>query len=835
MDFHKEKKEAVLKELNTTLNGLSKKEASERLEKYGANKLKETYKISILKTFLNQFKSFLVIILIIAAVISALIGEFIDGSIILAIVILNAILGLIQEYKAEKSIQALKKLEAAKARVIRGDIETEILAENLVPGDIVILEAGNKVPADCRLLEVTNFKVEESALTGESKAVSKMVETVDKDSLADQKNMVFSGTLVVRGKAKVVVVKTGMGTEIGKIASLVQEIKKEETPLQKKLNHVAKFLGVAVIAIALVVFLLGGLFGIKLIEIFLASISLAVAAVPEGLPAVVTISLAFGVKRMVSKNALMKKLSAVETLGTTQVICCDKTGTLTKNEMTVTDIYVNRHNVNVEKDKFLFKNIEYPSSKLDMLLRIAASCNNALLDGKIGDPTELALLAVAKKVGFTKEERIDEIPFEAENKYMATFHKDKLVFVKGAPEIILEKCKSINLEGRKMFLTGTERQNILEENERMARNALRVLGFAYSTTGKMEDLVFVGLMGMIDPPREGVKEALALCKRAGIKVVMITGDHKLTAMAIGRELGFTGKCVTGEELVKMSDEELREVSMFARVNPEHKVKILNAYKEIGVVAAMTGDGVNDAPALKRADIGIAMGITGTDVSKEAADMVLLDDNFTSIVNAVEEGRGIYDNIKKFVGYLISSNLGEVLVVFLAIILNFGLPLNAIQLLWMNLVTDGLPALALSEEPKEMSTMLRKPRSQKEKIITRNNLWRMLFIAAVMTAGTLFVFKLYGQTAAFTTLVLLQMFNVLNYKSEKSVLNSLFNNKWLILAILSSVVLQIAIIYTPVNSFFRVDPLSFVQWLVILGVSASVLVLEEIRKVFVSLE
>ena len=839
MEYYGSGIKEVLKELNTTENGLSNEEAKNRLEKYGLNRLKEEKGLSPFKIFFNQFKSFLIIILILAAIISFFIGEVADSLVILVIVVLNALIGFFQEYKAEKTIEALKKLEALKTTVIRDGKEQVILAEGLVIGDIIKIEAGDKIPADCRIIYSNNVNVDEAALTGESVPASKVDKTVNTKNIADQKNMLFSGTLVTRGIGRAVVVRTAMDTEIGKIATLVQETKTEKTPLQKKLDGLAKFLGIAILVIIAIVFSVGLILGIGLLEMFLASVSLAVAAIPEGLPAVITVSLALGVRRMMRKNALIRKLSAVETLGATTVICADKTGTLTKNEMTVKEIFSDNKLIGVsgegysKEGKFSYNGQGYDSRKLNQLLSIAANCNDANLENLTGDPTELALLVVAEKGVYSKEKRINEIPFESETKFMATFHEGNKVYFKGAVEVILNKCKYILIEGRLRLLTGQEKEKISKENEKMANNALRVLGFAYSDRGKENELIFVGLMGMIDPPREEVKLALKECDDAGIKVVMITGDHKLTALAIGRELGFKGNCLTGEELDKIEDGELGKYDIYARVNPEHKVKILDYYKRHENIVAMTGDGVNDAPALKKADIGIAMGIKGTEVSKEASSMILLDDNFETIVNSVKEGRGIYDNIKKFVGYLVSSNLGEVLVVFLAIVFNWGLPLTAIQILWMNLVTDGLPALALSEEPMENDIMQRKPRRLDEKVIDKSGFLHLLLLAVVIMVGTLFVFRYYGQTMAFTTLVMFQLFNVLNFKSNKSILSRAFNNKYLILAIISSVILQLVILYTPLNSVFGVEPLSLLQWGIILIVSFSILFFEEFRKFLVN--
>ena len=844
MDYYNLDIKEVFKNLNSDERGLSEEEAENRLQQYGENKLKEVKRISVLELFFNQFKSFLVLILIAAVIISAAIGEFLDAIVILVILIVNAFLGMIQEYKAEKAIEALKKLGALEANVVRGGKEKRILAEKLVSGDIILLNAGDKVPADARLIAINDLHTDEASLTGESIAVKKELKVIKEATIADQKNMVFSSTNVTKGKGVAIVVGTGMGTEIGKIAKLVQEAEVVKTPLQKKLVEVGKFLGITILIICAVVFFTGYLFGgLGAIEMFLAAISLAVAAIPEGLPAIITVSLAFGVQKMVKRNALIRKLPAVETLGSTTLIASDKTGTLTHGKMTVREIYVNKEVIHVTGEgyetegKFLLDNKICDIEKFNLLLKVSANCNDANLEEKTGDPTELALLIMAKKGNIVKDNRMDEIPFNSEQKYMATFHKDG-TYVKGAPEVVLQMCKYLDIGGRRRVLTSNERKIILKQNDEMANGALRVLAMAYSDKKETKDLTFVGLAGMIDPPREEVKDAIARCNKAGIKVLMITGDHKLTAQAIGKEIGLKGGVITGEELDKLSDEEIKKGSIFARVNPEHKVRILKVYEKTEVVA-MTGDGVNDAPALKKADIGIAMGINGTDVAKEASQMILTDDNFASIVNAIEEGRGIYDNIRKFIGYLLSSNLGEVLVIFFGIILGLGLPLIAIQILWMNLVTDGLPALALSKEPIDKNVMNRKPRKKDAHIIDRRLALNMVLVGIIHCIGTLAVFYFYSgtvefrRTMAFNTLVIFQLFNVLNYKSEKSLFYhyNFANNVWLLLAILSSILLQFILMYTPLNNLFGVVELGFVDWAVVFLVGMTVILFEEIRKFF----
>jgi len=778
------------------------------------------------------------------------------------------VIGFIQEYRAEKAIEALKKLASLKAKVMRDGKKKEIDVSNLVPGDIVVLETGDKIPADSRLIEIIDLQTQEAALTGESLPVKKELKALaEKTQVADRSNMVFSGTIVTNGKGKAVVTGTGMKTEIGKIAKMIQETKPEPTPLQIKLEKLGKMLGIAVIAICIIVFITGALTGKNLIEMFKIAVSLAVAAVPEGLPAVVVVSLALGARRMVKRNALIRKLPSVETLGATTVICSDKTGTLTRNEMTVRKIYANGKIIDVTgsgyepKGDFLFQNKKLNTKEIELLLKAGTLNNDATLtkNNIIGDPTEGSLIVSAAKAGLVKEKlekeykKTDEIPFSSERKCMTTMHKIKgetLAFTKGAPEVVLKLCNSVYENGKVKKLTEKKRKEILETNREFANNALRVLGFAYKTVMDKKraekNLIFIGLQGMIDPPRTEVIDSIKKCKKAGIKVVMITGDHQITAKAVAKEIGIEGESLIGADLDKIKDLDkiVEDVAIYARVNPEHKIKIVDALKKKGHIVAMTGDGVNDAPALKKSDIGIAMGITGTDVSKEASHMILTDDNFASIVNAVEEGRGIYDNIKKFVEYLLSSNLGEVLTIFIAIILSplfaNSLPLLPIQILWINLVTDGLPALALSVEPMEKDIMARKPRNPKEKIVSKPIITRMMVVGLVMMLGTLFLFKFYkpeldlkyAQTMAFTTLMMFQMFNVLNCRSENKSLFSLgvFKNRYLIGAIIISMLLQLVAIYTPLNEwFFKTIPLSLFDWVLAVLVSSSVLWVVEIMK------
>ncbi|MCK4637656.1 MAG: cation-translocating P-type ATPase, partial [Methanomicrobia archaeon] len=729
----------VLKELQTTDRGLTQKEAEERIKRYGFNEIEEEKKISILPIFLDQFKDFLMIILMLAVIVSLLIGETADAIVISIILVASGALGFFQEYKAEKSLEMLKKMSSPKAKVNRDGTERIIDTGELVPGDIIFLEVGDKIPADCRVITSYNLNIDEAVLTGESVSVSKTLEALPEDlPLGERKNLVFSGTVVTFGRGIAVVYATGMNTEFGKIAKMLQSVKKEITPLQKNLEGVGKVLGVSALIICFLVAALGILRGYEPVEMFIWGVSLAVAAVPEALPAVVTITLALGIQKMVKRNSIIRKLPAVETLGCTTVICSDKTGTLTKNEMTVKKIFFNNNVIEVSgvgyipKGDFYVEKKEIDRKDLELIGKISALCNDAELVHEknytvIGDPTEGALLVLAEKIGMQKsdlEERFprkDELTFTSERKMMSVLN-DK-IYAKGAPETIVENCSYIYDNGVRK-ITEADKKKILEMNETFASKGLRVLALAYKEGDILEekDLVFVSLTAMLDPPREEAREAIKLCELSGIKVIMITGDHKLTAKAIAIELGIFEEgnlILTGKELDELSDAEFEkivdDVKVYARVSPEHKMKIISAFKKKGEVVAMTGDGINDAPALKNSSIGVAMGVTGTDVTKEASDMILTDDNFASIVAAVEEGRGIYDNIKKYLMHLLSGNAGEILIMTLAVLLDIGLPLIAIQLLFLNLLTDGLPAIALSVEPKDPDIMLRKPRKKNESI------------------------------------------------------------------------------------------------------------------------
>jgi len=877
--------EAVCKELNSSYNGLNDQEAKRRLGIYGLNELKQEKKTPPLSIFLAQFKNFLIIILLIATAISFVIGEVVDAIIILIIVLLCALLGFIQEYRSEKAVEALKKLVSPEAKVIRDGKEKKIAAAELVPGDIILLEVGDKVPADARLIEEINLQVDESMLTGESHAVKKTTFTLDSIglALADRKNMVYAGTIVVSGHGKAIVTATGMKTEFGKIADMLQTVEAEQTPLEKKLDVVGKYLGYISLLICFFAFLLGVYRGYNPIEMLIWSVSLAVAAVPEALPAVVTGALAIGTERMAKKNAIVKRLPAVETLGCTTVICSDKTGTLTKNEMTVRRIFVGK-SIHVTghgyetKGKFLEKNKELQPLKDDQLkrlLEIAALCNDAVLaeKGIIGDPTEGALVVLAEKAGLNHKQlresfpRAGEIQFDMVRKRMTTVHYidgKYFAYVKGAPELLLSLSKKIVLDNKVYELTEEKKRKVLKEAEEMGKDALRVLGFAYKEISEkvalkmMEDgmsekvesdLIFIGIVGMIDPPREEAKDAVKLCKQAGIKVVIATGDHLLTTVAVAKEVGLIDKldkkiAITGEELEKMSDEELNErieeIRIFARVSPHHKLRIVQALKQRGEVVAMTGDGINDAPALKAADIGIAMGITGTDVTKEASDMILADDNFATIVNAIKEGRVIYDNIKKYLIYLLSCNIGEVLILTASFFLGLPTLLLAMHILIVNLITDGLPALALGVDPPDKDVMKRKPRNPKESIFSKRRILLLSTISLTMFAVTLPIAVYYlknydlakAQTMTFAIVILYQIFNAYNNKTEdKSIFKiNPFDNKWLNMSVLFSFLVLIALIQLPVvDRYLHLVDLTLQVWVVATAAGSTAIAAGEIAR------
>jgi len=884
--------QAVSEELSVDVKeGLSNEEVASRLEKYGYNELKEKEKESIWVKVAKQLKDFLVITLIVASIVSGLVGEISDAIVIIAIVIVNAVLGVVQEGKAEKAMEALKKMSAPNARVFRhGHIEI-IPAKNLVPGDVVFIEAGDSVPADMRLFESANLKVEEASLTGESVPSEKDArKAFDKDvSIGDRVNMAYMSTIVTYGRGKGVVVSTGTNTEIGRIAEAIQAIEEETTPLQMKLNELGKWLGLACLIICAIVFAIGFLRGGGILEMFLVAVSLAVAAIPEGLPAVVTIVLALGMKRMVTRNAIVRKLLAVETLGCVTVICSDKTGTLTQNEMTVVKAYtdgtvykVSGQGYNPAGEYTVLNSKINPEKdfSLELLLSAGVLCNDSVLEQKnadedlwgiIGDPTEGALVVAGAKAGYDKARmnedftRIEEIPFDSERKMMTTFHRNfidnKIVsFTKGAPDIILERCTRILQNGKTVELTDTLRQQIVKINRQFAEEALRVLAFTYRDYDELprvinsdsieNDLVFVGLMGMIDPARIEAFEAIKTCKAAGIKAVMITGDHKDTAVAIARDLGLMTEnsgVLSGSELDKMPDEELfnkvENTSVYARVSPDHKVRIVEMLKKRGYIAAMTGDGVNDAMALKKADIGVSMGITGTDVAKGTADIILMDDNFATIVSAVEEGRIIYSNIRKFVYFLLSCNIAEILIIFLSILFNMPIPLIPIQLLWLNLVSDSFPALALGTEKGEPDIMNRKPRDAKEPILNKSLIAEIIMLSVAQTVAVLIAFRwaivnyngdlLIARTVAFTGLVLVELLMAFTCRSERySVIKlGIFTNKSLIWATITSSVLMLAVLYVPfLQPIFKTYPLALKDWGIILLLSLIPVAVGEIYKI-----
>ena len=863
----------VEKQMQTNIEfGLNEKQVEDKQNKFGLNKLEEKKKESIVIKFIKQFNDFMIIILIIASIISAVVArlegsnDYFDSIIIIAIVVFNAIMGLVQEAKAEKSLEALKKMTAPTCRVKRNSKISTIKSEQIVPGDIVLLEAGNYVPADCRLISSSNLKIEESSLTGETVPVLKDANCMlkEKTALGDMVNMAFSTTIVVNGHGEAIVTDIGMNTKVGKIAKMIITNEAPETPIQKKLGEVGKSLGIACLGICLLIFVIGLLKKIEPIEMFMTSVGLAVAAIPEGLPAIVTIMLSIGVTKMAKKNSIIRKLPAVETLGSSSVICSDKTGTLTQNKMQVTKIA----NINGEtNDK------EY----IKWLMGMATMCTDVEIskeNGKMeltGEPTEKAIVSKALDEGQNKNElynvmkRVKDIPFDSSRKMMTTIHKmpnGYRVITKGAPDVLLKRCNKVYDNGNVTTLDYSKTKLIENQNNKMADEALRVLAIAYldipnlpskiDTETVEKNLIFIGLIGMIDPPREGVKEAVATCKKAGIKTVMITGDHIITAKAIAKDLGIlrgSDLAVTGEELDKIPQSILQKnimnYSVFARVTPEHKVRIVKAYQSTGAVVAMTGDGVNDAPALKNADIGIAMGKNGTDVAKNAADMVLTDDNFVTIVEAVKQGRNIFDNIKKAVHFLIATNIGEIVTIFLGLVLGLKSPLLAIQLLWINLVTDSLPAIALGLEKPETDIMNKKPRDSKkgifadglwQRIITEGTMLGILTLVAFSVGNYLYDIEV-GRTMAFVSLGLLELVHSFNIKSEESIFKvGLFENKYLLGAFILGALLQIVVVVIPsVAEVFKLVPLTQVQWMYTFGISILPLVIMEIQKVFNKIE
>ena len=857
----------ISKKLDSNLtSGLSTAEAKKRLEKYGENKLKSSTQKNILQLFFSQINDVMIYILLIAAIISAFMKEYSDSVIILVVILINSVIGVVQEYKAEKSLEALKKLSTPKAIVKRDGIIQEIPSEEVVLGDVVILDAGRYLPADLRLIESANLKIDESAFTGESVPAEKnsdIINTTDNVPIGDQSNMCFMSTLVTYGRGSGIVVGTAMNTEIGNIASMLDKEEESTTPLQKRLASLGKVLGIGAVIICVIIFVISMFQGRDLFEMLLTSISLAVAAIPEGLPAIVAIVLALGVQRMIKQNSIVKKLPAVETLGSVNIICSDKTGTLTLNSMTVKKYFINdsllpidKCDLNNEDTKTLFEG---------MIL-----CSDATIkDGmKTGDPTEIALIDAGLRFDLYSEDlnslhkRVDEIPFDSDRKLMTTINKydNKFkVFTKGAIDNLLKISTKILVNNKIINLSEDKKKYILDQSNLMSDEALRVLALGFKIIDDMDvkldslenDLIFVGFMGMIDPPREEVKPSIELCKKAGITPVMITGDHKNTAFAIAHELGIANninECMSGFEIDKYSDEDFKKIVMkykvFARVSPENKVKIVKAHKSNGNIVSMTGDGVNDAPSLKAADIGVAMGITGTDVAKSAADMILTDDNFTTIVNAVEEGRNIYTNIRKSIIFLLSCNLGEIVTLFIAILFNMNSPLLPIHILWVNLITDSFPALSLGVDPRDPSVMEQKPRNPKESLFANHMGTFAIINGIIIGVLTLIAFTLgehlysnslvHAQTLSFVVLSFSQLFFSLSMRNREKPLFKVgfFTNKYLLCSILLGILIQLLIITIPfLSSIFSAYILTLRDWTLCVGISFIPFILNEIYKIF----
>ena len=868
--------EETLERLSSGPRGLTADEATNRLQKFGPNELQARSHVSPWSILLEQFKNVLIIILLLATALSAFLGHGVEAIAITVIVLFAVILGFIQEFRAERAIEALREMAAPAATVIRDGREERIPARDLVPGDLILLATGDKVPADARLTEAINLQTVEAPLTGESAPVEKHSKPLPEEQLpaADQLNMTFAGTAVTYGRGRALIVATGMATEFGKIAQMLQDVDTAKTPLQKNLDRIGKSLARAAFAVVFVIVILGLFRGQPFVEMLIFGVALAVAVVPEALPAVVTISLALGVKRMVRRNALIRRLPAVETLGSTSVICSDKTGTLTKDEMTVRRLYVAGHMIDVSGSGYEPSGTFSTngsgaaiSEPLSMLLRAGALASDARVEQKNGagswevkgDPTEGALVVVAAKAGLKKPEldaqfsRVSEIPFTAETKRMTTLHETPggiVAYSKGAPEVIVQSCTLYLTDAGVEPLDDARRVDVLEHARQMAGEALRVLAVAYKPHAAVADaeneMTLLGLAGMIDPPRPEAKAAVRRCEEAGIKVIMITGDHPLTAKAVADELGLSkeGRVVNGPEMEAMDDAQLeREVDsieVFARVSPAHKLRVVTALQNRGQVVAMTGDGVNDAPALKKADIGIAMGITGTDVSKEAAAMTLTDDNFASIVAAVEEGRGIFSNIKKYLMYLLSSNIGEIGLMAGATLAGLPLPLSAVQILYVNLATDGLPALALAVDPPEQGLMHRRPRNPRTGIFTRPVVLLMLAggVWSAIVNLSLFVWALSSgrsiaeaMTMTFVSLVLIQFFKAYNFRSDReSVLLKPFANKWLNLAIAWELIMLALILYVPLlERTFGTFPLTLNDWMIIVAAAFTVSPVLELTK------
>jgi len=924
--WHALSADEVLQQLNSSLNdGISNEEAEHRQSVYGLNQLAEKPRPSFFRLIFDQLNNFIVILLIVASVISLILGEYIDAAAIMSIVILNAVLGVVQENRAEAALAALKKLAAPEAQVIRGGHQISIPSHQLVPGDIVVLETGNFIPADVRLLEAYNMRIEEAALTGESVPVQKNIDLKLEQEipLGDRKNTAFMGTTITYGRGRGIVVSTGMHTQLGMIASMLQNVDSEDTPLQKRLENLGKLLGTGALIVCGLVFAVGIFQAIKsiglsqlfqpgaglekVVELFMIAVSLAIAAVPEGLPAVVTISLALGMKEMVQRHALIRKLASVETLGSATIICSDKTGTLTQNEMTVTNLWVDGKNIEVTGSGYSIEgNFSHKGQPIDhksapglgTLLWIGTLNNDSNLEIEnnegcnscrmIGDPTEGSLLVASAKAGATRSDlslaypRHDEIPFDSDRKRMVTIHRVEnhkdddlsplykgkndctcVVTMKGAPDVVLNLCTHYQtIDDKVLSLDDVTRSKIIEANDKLTKQALRVLGFAYrllpdtpngfSNEAIEKELIFTGLAGMIDPARTEVTGALKNAATAGIRTIMITGDYPNTARAIAEKIGLlqpNHKVLTGSQINEFTDEQLRKevelTDVFARVSPEHKMRIVDALKANGEVVAMTGDGVNDAPAIKRADIGVAMGISGTDVAKETADMVLTDDNYASIVSAIEQGRVIYSNIRKFVYYLISCNMAEIATIFIGTLIGWGSPLAAIQLLWLNLVTDGAPALALATEKGDPDIMLQRPRPPKEPIINKDMRLGIVIQTMAITTATLLAFIIgktssahieFAETMAFVTLSCSELIRAYTARSEYFPLLKIgvFKNKWMNYAFLSSAVLIFIVVYVPfLQPIFQTESLGVNQWIAIAPLIFLPSVAAELTKYYLS--
>ncbi|MHA1911969.1 MAG: cation-translocating P-type ATPase [Candidatus Kariarchaeaceae archaeon] len=889
----------VITNLNSSKDGLSKKEAKNRLKDYGYNEITKVEKATQFMLLLDQFNDYLIVVLLVAATISALLHEYVDAIAILAIVIINAFFGFIQEYKAEQSIEALKSMMTPVTKVKRDGMEETIDAALLVPGDILVLETGDRIAADAILVKTVNMQAEEAALTGESASVSKH-ESAEINPLApihQQKNKVFMGTHIVSGRGLAIVTETGMKTELGKIADLVQSIEKTETPIQKKMSTLGRKIGDLVLVVCIAVTLLGTTEAYfrgddvvdSFFEMFLIGVSLAVAAIPEGLPIVITLALAVGVQKMSKRNALIRRLPAVEALGSATVICSDKTGTITENKMTVTEIDQGENKIDLGKmrydddstiEQITAKTINFDNG-LHLLLASATLCNNAQIykvngtEGHSfsGSSTETAILVATHDHGLIKTElenkypRIGELVFDSSRKRMSTIHTfengEMILFSKGAPEVLAKRCSHIRYNGSKVKFTEKLKEKTCNDVEEAAQRGLRVMAFAYKKIKKWDkedpadevesDLVYLGTMAIIDPPKKEVRHAVSECRQAGIHVIMITGDHHATAEAVAREIGLIfGQrtlVLTGEQLDKINDEELSELidtaAVFARISPEHKLRIVKSLQDKGHVVAMSGDGVNDAPAVKVADIGISMGITGTDVTKETSDMILADDNFSTIVNAVEEGRITYDSMQKFIRYMLSCNVAEVMIIFLAILVGWDVPLIAVQILWVNIVTDALPALAMAVDPPDEFIMYRPPRKPTSPILSPSMIRYIFRVGAIITIGTLFIYWSYNgfnllipetdkkaQTMAFTSLVFFQFWNAFNATTETERLlgRKFFRNKWLLGAVFISFILQVSVvIIEPLHEVFNTSSLTAMDWIIVFMLTSSVFWFEEFYK------